>query len=392
LQGTGRAIRRSFFMTSSSAARGGSPDFANHLDPPVRNRFCVSFDVPAGVLPMTFRSPLLFGALSLALGSVAPFAGAAPLAILANAKGTVQLLRGGKSSPAKSGASLQSGDVVKVEKGLATVYYAARPPQVIGSGRQVTINSAGGKGSGAWKAVYSGLSSGFERRTMEAPGSLRGDRLSLVAPFNSSIMEMRPVFVWEPYRQDGYDLFDYLVSVRDASGAEIWHAASKSPSIAYPSVAPALKPGVKYVWSVSPRQLNRAGEPEADDSAASRTGSFRIAAPEEIAAVRREIAQLSADLKDAPEETKRLALAALLGERGFKSAAIQALTPEIGPAALGNPDYAKLREAAWSRMEEPNRMLLRSLYLDTKRNALVQRIDRMSSSPAKPVSPKTAKD
>jgi hypothetical protein len=60
-----------------------------------------------------------------------------------------------------------------------------------------------------------------------------------------------------------------------------------------------------------------------------------------------------------------------LSERGLKGAAIETLTAEADEKGA----VPTSRAERWTKLDEASRALLRGLYLDTKRNALVQALD-----------------
>src|SRR5690349_4828605 len=100
----------------------------------------------------------------------------APLAMLTGVRGSVSIVRGGKTVPGKTGAPLQAGDVVRVGAGgSATIYFASRAPQTLGANQQIKI-AADGKASAPslWSSVYSGVSAGFARRGEKIGATVRG--------------------------------------------------------------------------------------------------------------------------------------------------------------------------------------------------------------------------
>jgi hypothetical protein len=215
---------------------------------------------------------------------------------------------------------------------------------------------------------------------MEAPSGLRDGKLVLITPFNTLILTSRPTLMWEPYVRPGFTLADYLVTVRDANGDPVWETSTPGCFVDYPASAPVLKPGDKYTWSATPRQSESNGAPEADENAASRKGSFQIVSPAEAKALQGELDQLQPDLKLLPEPTRRVAVAAVLSSHRANGAAIEALMPELNRDLLIRGEYDKTRSELFRKMDEESRILLRSLYLDTKQNDRVRQLDQRAGT------------
>lgn len=308
---------------------------------------------------------------------------AAPLAILTDVRGAVQIVRGGKASAGRNGAQLSAGDMVRVVKGGATVFYVTRPPQALRGGQQVRVGAAGAAGNkpSLWRNVYTGLSSGFARRNEVVPGATRpgygNEVVELVTPTNTRLLEPPRAFVWA--FKDGVAK-DYLVTLRDMSGKVLWQATTTSKRLAYPAGRAALQPGAAYAWDVTPRRESE-GQPEESEDQRSRKTWFEIAPAQDVAAVKEDTARLNAALKTAPPSVRRNALAAMLVERGFRGAAILLLTGgalEKSAPLHRHADVKNLMAALFRKLDEPSRALLRRLYVDTRQPDLANALDGRS--------------
>jgi hypothetical protein len=74
-----------------------------------------------------------------------------------------------------------------------------------------------------------------------------GPKLVLYAPHKAKIYTLRPAFSWRGEPSAGYKFH-----IQDVTGAFSWERDVTGTSIAYPSDAPPLEPGVTYLWRVDP--------------------------------------------------------------------------------------------------------------------------------------------
>ena len=314
---------------------------------------------------------LILGATS--LGSHAAQAGTA---ILTDVSGNVQVTHGGAARGAATGTNLAAGDVVRVVSGAATIFYAGRGPQVLRAGQSVRVGAGGG--GAQWRNVYASLSTGFDRRSEENRSFTRDRDVKIVAPFNTRIMEARPILRWQTVVDPTFKVADYLVTVSDADGKQIWQVASKENVLPYALTAPALQPSQTYTWKVEVRNVptegKEAGKLQIDDSRSSREATFQIAPPAETAAAQAEFKSLDTSLKTVPLNVRRLALAASLEKRGFYGAAIDFLT-QVAPETIEAGHYYDKLDEVLPKLDNATRVLLRRLYLETKQFILVDKID-----------------
>src|SRR5687767_14628051 len=76
-------------------------------------------------------------------------AAGAPLAMLSNVQGTVQVVRGGKATAGRVGSQLYAGDTVRVVKGSATIFSLSGSPRVLTTGKQFVVGAAAATTSSA---------------------------------------------------------------------------------------------------------------------------------------------------------------------------------------------------------------------------------------------------
>jgi hypothetical protein len=317
-------------------------------------------------LPHSFLAVLILG-----LTAVAQ---AAPLAILTDVRGSVQIVRAGKTSAGKTGAQLQAGDVVRVAQGSATIYYATRAPQKLGASQQVKISASGNVAQPSpWRNVYAGLSQGFARRRT-GTATVRPGTVEFIAPAGLS-GEARPLFLWSLNQINPTAIADYVVTVKDAAGKTVWEQATAARALEYSADAPALEPGHEYLWTVAGRQEDEIlGDREVNPAWVSLTATFQIATPDEVLAARREQDELKSALQDAPESTRRLALAAALAQRGLATEAIALLT-SLSRREVEQGSYRAKLDALLPQMDEATRVLLRGLFITTGQNNLAAKIE-----------------
>jgi hypothetical protein len=292
-----------------------------------------------------------------------PIAHAAPLAILTDVSGSVQVVRGGKTSAGRNGTQLQASDVVCVAKGAATIYYATKAPQKIGTGQQVTVGASGDAAKPSpWKNVYAGLSQGFARRRT-ASATVRPGTVEFIAPAGK-IGEMRPTFLWTLNQLDATAIADYVVTLKDAEGKTLWEKTTASFVLEYPQDATALEPGKKYVWSVAGRHEDEIfGLKEVKPEWVSLTATLEVASSDETSAAQSERKELAEALQNEPQSTQNLVLAAALAERGFTSEANTVLVPELTKQVIEQGNYLAQLDKLLPEMDEAEQTLLRSLFL-----------------------------
>ncbi len=314
---------------------------------------------------------------------------AAPMAILTDVSGSVQLLRGGKGKPiaAKNGTQLQAGDVVRVAKGNATVYYVSRAPQALKTSQQVRVAAANAPAQkpSVWRNVYAGIASGFNSRPQHTPGTIRNVTIRRMWPINSAILQNRPTFVWS--KAPNLATNPAVFTLCDAEENIIWQTTTAASSVTYPNDAPTLQPGQKYFWNVE----------LIDENVASKLvfkwwPYFEVAPTEKADAASSEMDALRNGLRRATDGQRRFALAAALNQRGFYAEAIAQLAPEmiLDKNVSENQSYEVLRTVA-PNLSPSSQLLLRGLWYKTGQNQLVDNfLPKLKLTRAAPPSANTA--
>lgn len=300
-------------------------------------------------------------------------ADAAPLAILTDVSGAVQVVRAGKVTAGKNGTQLQAKDRVRVAKGAATIYYATRAPQSLKSGQQVEVAASGAtpRAPSVWRNVYAGLSQGFARRRDAVPATMRPGGVVALWPVNTKIAETKPQFAWALNGLSTQSILDYWLTLKDARGAIVWEGAVNETVFDYPA---ALQPNTEYLWNVAPRQEGALGEAEINPEWATPFVSFRVATPGESTAVRAQMAQLTQELKISSPTLQRTAQATIWQQGGFRAAATAALLPETTHEIIKQGQYFSTLDAALARRSETERLLLRTLWIDANQGVLANKI------------------
>ncbi|HEX8551712.1 MAG TPA: CHAT domain-containing tetratricopeptide repeat protein [Abditibacteriaceae bacterium] len=286
----------------------------------------------------------------------------APLAMLTDVAGSVQIVRAGKSLAAKSGAKLQAGDRVVSRGGKATIYYLGRAPQKLAAGASATIGAAkAGNGSGVWKGVYAGVSGGFDARPRVAATVRDKDRVLLLAPVES-LVSPTPRLVWQRGKLEAPDEYEVAVYANgtapddEEAATPIWQTTTKQMSVQYPATAPALQAGSSYYWTVTPR---RDGKAIAEESASS---WLRVATPAQNQTLQTGLDELKT-LADAP--TLRTAKAAWAASLEFRALALETLGID--------------QTTNFTALDETRRALLRSVFSAEQQSVLLDAREKESA-------------
>lgn len=152
------------------------------------------------------------------------------------------------------------------------------------------------------------------------------------------------------------------VTLTDSSGNVMWTKDSQvGTSIVYPSTEAALKPGEEYTWTV-----------QTGDEKSSAT--FSVVTSDIAKSVETGLAQLNS-IKFVDDESRRVARASLLLDRGLYSEAVQEL--QLLPDGRESMMVKALKAEAWTRMDEPY-MKVEAKHLIPSDNSLIQRWDDSS--------------
>jgi hypothetical protein len=181
-----------------------------------------------------------------------------PYAIVASAKGRVDVTHAGEARRATFGTPLERGDKVTVGAGgAATVYLsdgnvielAERSAVTIGG--RVTPAAKIGPGSDPSAGVYNQVSrfvtGGSRQNGLVAMSAMRGgaETALIVAPRQSDVLGDRPSFHWRAAE----GATRYRVSVSGDAGAT-WTREVTTTQLDYPADAPALARDADYLWKV----------------------------------------------------------------------------------------------------------------------------------------------
>ncbi len=202
---------------------------------------------------------LAFAASLVALTCLAvPAAFAEPFAVLASARGAVEVApASGPRARAAFGRALERGDRVIVGAGgSATIFFQDGNVVELGERSALTVGgarpAAKAKGAEMPAEVYAGVSrfvtEGSRENGLVAVSQLRSvsDAPLLLAPRNTSILDVRPTFRWRPV--EGATRYRVLLSSAEGTGWE--REVTADSSLAYPADADPLAPGSSCSWSV----------------------------------------------------------------------------------------------------------------------------------------------
>ena len=332
--------------------------------------------IASRILPRTTVGML---GLVLGLSAVQPVC-AAPLAILTDVRGGVQIVRGASKMAGRNGAKLEAGDVVRVDKGAATVYYVTRPPQMLKANQQVKVAAAGSAVNkpSLWRNVYAGIASGFARRAQNTPGVVRKTEVQLIWPINGTVLQSRPSFYWS----HNHPKPAFHLVIKNADDAVIWQGTSTVARIDYPAAAPALRPGQKYFWEAMQTKLDENGQVVLNpvDSFLSAKDPknavfFRVGTGKDSQAAQSEADSIRRAMVRSTDAQRRFALAAALDRRGFYNEAIAQLIPEVfAPNTVAQGNLKATLETVVPHLNESTRSLLRGLWYATKQEHYIAKV------------------
>ena len=268
-------------------------------------------------MPHGRLSSILIGC-SLLLAPLAAWA--EPFALLASAKGKVEVLpsRGGAPVRATFGRALERGDKVMVGAGgAAAIYFSDGNVIELSEKSAVTVggrvgNKSGAAGGGALPgAVYAQVSrvvTGGSRETgLVALAQMRSAEdhgAFLLEPRNAELLGDRPTFTWKAV--DG--AARYRVRVSGPEG-ELWTRETKTPRLDYPADAPALARDADFLWNVT--ALGERGRIREEEVA------FRVASEEAAGAVRADVKRISESAGGADHAATHFLAGSYLQGRGL---------------------------------------------------------------------------
>ncbi len=251
-----------------------------------------------------------------------------PVGVITEVKGQVQIKRAGKGSwqPARVNMPVYAGDVLRTgSNGRVVVWTPTGRAQSLGPKKTVSINPVKSPRDSLWREVWGSFVSRMKANFSEenlatvaaarAPISLPAkNRLVLLSPRNTKVLEERPTFVWtEVENAEGYRV---TVGFFDDE-KRVWETVVNRNSLRYPDDAPELKPDKIYIW-----QVEAIGVPNASESA-----WFAVLHPAEVRDIKFALQQLRSKTPDFVAYS--LAAASFLELRGCYSEAISILKASL---------------------------------------------------------------
>lgn len=282
--------------------------------------------------------PALAFAVAVAVGVAhapepAPAETDAPTAVLTSCKGPVTIVRaGGGSAAGTFGVALAEGDQVKTGADAeAEIMFASGNWVQVGANSSLRIK--GHPGAKPREQSFEVVQNFLKLKSTEGTSSISGLRsgdkssaLVALSPCQTKVRATRPTFQWSA---DDPNL-ELQLAVYDESGVHWQSDVSGTTSAAYPVDAPALVPGVSYSWTLE------TADPLVSPPLRTPASFFEIIAPDEIAALDREFAQIEAD-KPGPT-SYHLMRASLYFDRGLIADAIS----ETETALVSDPNNSSL--------------------------------------------------
>lgn len=251
-----------------------------------------------------------------------------PVGVVTEVKGSAYIKRSGSSSwlPVKVNMPVYAGDMLKTKQGAKVVVWTpSGRAETLGSNKTVSIVHAKNSRNSLWREVWTSFVGRMKRSfseeslaTVAAARSLvydpEKDRLTLISPRNTKVLDGQPVFVWS----DVGNAKGYRVTVGFfEEGNRVWETIVNGTSMRYPENAPELKPNKVYIW-----QVEAIGVPEAQESA-----WFVVLNPAEARDIRFTLQQLRSKAPDLVAYS--LMAASFLELRGCYSDAISILRAAI---------------------------------------------------------------
>ena len=247
-----------------------------------------------------------------------------PVGVITEVKGQVQIKRAGKGAwqPARVNMPVYAGDVLRTgSNGKVVVWTPTGRAQTLGPKKTVSVNPVKGVRDSLWREVWgsfvSRMKSNFSEENLATVAAARTpvslpakNRLVLLSPRNTKVLEERPTFVWTDVENaKGYRV---MVGFFD-DDKRVWETVVNRNSLRYPDDAPELKPGKVYIW-----QVEAIGVPNASESA-----WFAVLHPAEARDIKFALQQLRSKAPDFIAYS--LVAASFLESRGCYSEAISNL-------------------------------------------------------------------
>ncbi len=285
-------------------------------------------------------SLLLLLALTIGIGGLPAPASAgtdAPAAVLTSCKGPVSVARaGGGTVSATFGLALNDGDEVKTGADAeAEIMFAAGNWVQVGANSSMRIKGRPGATASSSDSdeKFEVVQNFLKLKSSEGTSSIGGLRsaekasaLTALAPVQTKVRDARPTFRWK--------IEDPSVELRftlyDESGVHWQSDVTGATSVAYPTDAPALEPGVSYSWTLETT------DPLVSPPLRTQAAFFEVIAPDDAADLDAELSAVDTE-KPGPV-TYHLMRASLYFDRGLVEDAIR----ETETAVASDPDNGAL--------------------------------------------------
>ena len=254
-----------------------------------------------------------------------------PIGVITEVKGTVHIKRSGKGSwqPARVNMPVYAGDVLKTgAKAKVVVWTPNGRAQALGPNKTVSIVPVKSVRDSLWREVWTSfvgrMKSSFSEESLATVAAARlptsdldKNRLTLLSPRNTKVLDERPNFVWSKVENaKGYRV---VVGFFDGD-RRVWETVVDGTSFRYPEDAPKLKPDKVYIC-----QVEAIGVPGASESA-----WFSVLHPVEARDIRFALQQLRIRTTDFVAYS--LMAASFLESRGCYADAISTLQAAIKQA------------------------------------------------------------
>lgn len=260
----------------------------------------------------------------------------APAAVLTSCRGSVVVTRaGGQAAVATFGLALNDGDEVRTGADAeAEIMFAAGNWVSVGPSSSMKIKGRPGTRQpaaepGSFDVVNNFLKLKSSEGTSSISGLRSGDKASALVPLSPVMTKVRdthPTFAWkidDPSLELRFTLYN-------ESGVQWQSDVTDASTLAYPTGAPALAPGVSYSWTLETT------DPLVSPPLRTTAAFFEVIAPADVASLEKELAAL--EEKKPGEVTYRLMRASLFFDRGLVADAIG----ETETALASDPDNGSL--------------------------------------------------
>ena len=279
-----------------------------------------------------------------------PQAQAAAVGLIVSTKGDVKVQRPAKKDWVKASVMLSLADGSQVKVGpnsqAVVVLYGngARYEIAPGSVAQLSATACKNIAGPAPKAMSvlpirqaqilkdSRVAGGRAASTVLRSGT---NHLELQSLSNTAVLESRPTFRWRSVEGAAA----YKVKLWDENDQQIWQGESATSTLSYPADAPALKPGIEYLWAVTTN---------VNDTRYKGEGVFRLLADEKSKEVKNELAPLQGAENDAVTGVTRAEIYASYSLWDDAIAAYQQL-------AQAFPDASNIHKALANLLAEQGR-------------------------------------